>query len=228
MDFSGLYNQVEKSVFNIIAKNKDHRSYSGTGFLIGDGTKLLTCAHCVPPDSISILLMDDGKILDVEAKLFCFDKKNDFAILELDRKIGEGLELEDSEKMHIGNEIFTIGFPFYINKRTLLVGNISNLEGKFICINSSVNHGNSGGPLLNVDGKVIGIVNAKMGNLSDYLQSIENLNNNYVMSVGGVNVYDVLKQFVIEMKQNLNLGIGCAIATNYLKTINEDLNKLIK
>ena len=228
MDFSSLYDKVNKSVFNIVAIINDKQCSSGTGFLIGDGTKLLTCAHCVPPDSIIILLKNDDGIVDVKAKVFYFDKENDFAILELDRKIGEGLELENSENMHIGNEIFTIGFPFYTNKKTLLVGNISNLEKKFIYINSSVNHGNSGGPLLNVNGKVIGIVNAKLGSLSDYLRSIMNISNNYIISVGGVNTIDVLKRLILEMQQNLNLGVGCAITTNYLKTINEDLNKIIK
>ena len=83
-----------------------------------------------------------------------FDDK-DIAVLQFHEVIGKPLAIVDSSKMKIGNEIMTIGFPYTLNsEKTLIVGNISAFENGLIKINTSVNNGNSGGPLLNMKGEM--------------------------------------------------------------------------
>lgn len=96
----------------------------------------------------------------------------------------------------------------------MTVGNIAAFENNLIKINTSVNNGNSGGPLLNLNGEIVGVVNAKLGRLSDYLQSIEQQRPQACIQIAGVDPMQVIQQMIREMQQNLNLGIGYAIPTS--------------
>ena len=229
MDFSNIYDSVQAKVFNIaIVENNNPISF-GSSFLIGDGTQMLTCSHCIQKTSNQSLCLKDGNKMIYDAITVAEDNtEHDFAILKLSHSLGQGLILEDSRTAKIGSEVFTIGFPYaYPATKSFTAGYVSALFKNSIRINSSVNNGNSGGPLFNSNGHVIGIVNAKMGCLSEKLKNFKNSKSNVAIKIGGFDTIEVFKQLISETEHNINLGIGYAISTEHLKALNSSISKLI-
>lgn len=222
MDFSNIYTSVQEKVFNLAIIENNSVVRCGSSFLIGDGTIMLTCSHCIQKTSTqTICLISGNKIICDSISVTDDDPKNDFAVLKLPYTLGQGLTLENSKNTKIGNEVFTIGFPYdYPATKSFIAGYVSALFKNSIRINSSINNGNSGGPLFNINGNVIGIVNAKMGSLSNYLKNVKEMESNYVIKIGGLDAVSTIKELLSEMERNLNLGIGYAISTEYLKTSN--------
>jgi len=90
-----------------------------------------------------------------------------------------------------------------------------------------VNHGNSGGPLFNLSGEQIGVVNAKHGSLSTFLHQIMIANPSGQLFISGINPITVIQQLISEMQKNLNLGIGYAIPTATLRSMHTIFGRLI-
>lgn len=157
-----------------------------------------------------------------------FDKDNDIAILDIGKSIGPSATLVSSSTVEIGNEIFTIGFPYSINsEKTLTTGNVAAFENGGIKIDTSVNNGNSGGPLFNTKDEVIGIVNAKLGSLSNFLDNIEKAKPQDFMQIAGIDPVETIQQMLREMKQNLNLGIGYAIPSDTIANLSTLVKTII-
>jgi serine protease Do len=148
---------------------------AGTGFII-DGKEgyVLTCYHVVDgAQSISIILNDSTTY---SATYVGGDKDQDCAIVKINPKDGEKLNLNsvvlgDSTKLEVGESVCTIGNALGTLANTLTSGTVSALnrsesmeDGTVMNVlqtDTSINSGNSGGPLFNSYGEVIGIVNAK-------------------------------------------------------------------
>ncbi|MBS3908342.1 MAG: trypsin-like peptidase domain-containing protein [Actinobacteria bacterium] len=144
----------------------------GSGFII-DGTGLIvTNAHVVEGSNvkasrITVVLSDKS---EVEAKLLGTDINTDLALLKIDpgKRELEVLELGDSSKLKVGDSVYAIGSPFGL-EGTMTEGIISALNrtidspnGQFkirnvVQTDAAVNPGNSGGPLIDATGKVIGV-----------------------------------------------------------------------
>ncbi len=232
MDFSKEFQKVEKAVVNIVAldvNNNNNPVSSGSGVLIGDGDIALTCNHCVIPGYKMAARPSGLSTQGQLARVLFQDKKTDIAILKFNQIIGVPASLKSSNSVSIGHEAFVVGFPNNIATKTALSANIAGIDPNgSILLDASVNHGNSGGPLFNSSGEVVGIVNAKHGSLSKYLDQVEALDDSFQMSVGGVNTFDVFKKLIHEMKKNLNLGIGYAIPITHIGSINPMVNALIQ
>lgn len=151
MDFSKLYKVVSPSVVNVVQLDTNNVFCStASGVLIEDGSKILTCFHCVDANLRNAILMDKSKGLVHFATIIFYNKDNDIAILDVGKPIGPPANLISSANLEIGNEIFTIGFPYSIkSEKTLTTGNVAAFESGLIKIDTSVNNGNSGGPLFN-------------------------------------------------------------------------------
>ena len=232
MDYSEVYEKVASQVKQIVVLNQNAEVLSfGTAFVVGDGTLLLTCSHCINmSNGQRLALLENDKLIDIPLEVLIDDQQNDFALLKTTENLGEGLNVIDSKDIKVGNEIFTIGFPYQlVTKRTLTAGYVASLYNNSIRINNSVNNGNSGGPLFDKEGNVIGIVNAKMGSLSKFLQKVSQKSTDGVsVNFGGIDPIGTMKQMIVEMQQNLNLGIGYAISTNFIKNKNPEIAKIIK
>lgn len=231
MDFSNSYEKIKNSVVNVLACIGTNPISSGSGTIIGNGNMVLTCAHCIV-DNTTIVVRFSGMDNGFIGKVKMINKDYDIAIVELPQIIGPSVTLKDSDTVKIGNEAFVVGFPNNINKITALSANIAGFENqrnmKLIRIDCSVNHGNSGGPLFNANGELIGVINAKHGSLSDFLKQVKNAPNGGVMvSIGGIDPVKTLQQLISEMEKNLNLGIGYAIPINVIKQF-EEYKELIK
>ena len=228
MDYAIVFKKVEQSVVNVIQVNSDQTCRDfGTGVLIGDGSKVLTCAHCVNTNFINAIY-DKSTNTYHSGTIIFNDLDNDIAILDMGQVMGVPATIKSSSMMEIGNEVFTVGFPYsFPGEKTLTSGHIAAFEDGWIKIDTSVNNGNSGGPLFNANGEIIGIVNAKLGTLSEFLKNVEQAKPQAFVAIGGIDPVETIQQMLREMRRNLNLGIGYAIPTETIAVISSLVKSLI-
>jgi serine protease Do len=135
----------------------------GSGFVVSPDGHIVTNFHVVDGAKSIKVTLDDGTELD--ATLIGRDAKNDIAVLKVDAKTPlPTLDWGDSDAMRLGDQVLAIGDPFGIG--TTVTSGIVSARGRdlhngpyddFLQIDAAINHGNSGGPLVNLEGKVIGI-----------------------------------------------------------------------
>jgi serine protease Do len=140
----------------------------GSGFIISDDGFVLTNAHVVEgADEVTVTLTDRREF---KAKVLGADKRSDVALLKVDARNLPSLRIGDSEKIRVGEWVIAIGSPFNL-ENTVTAGIISAKSrdtGEYLPLIQSdvaVNPGNSGGPLINMRGEVIGI-NSQIATLS--------------------------------------------------------------
>lgn len=157
-----------RTIFLEVYPSKDQ----GSGFLISEDGKILTNSHVVTNDrQLEVTLSDQTRY---PAKLITRDEANDLAMIQISpRKKLSWLRLGDSDGLQVGQKVLAIGNPFGLNG-TLTTGVVSSLgrsirgennqelEG-LIQTDAAINFGNSGGPLLDSSGDVIGINTAILG-----------------------------------------------------------------
>ncbi len=151
-------------------------SYSvGSGFIVDKTGYILTNFHVVDDASRITVRLQSGA--EYQAKVVGFDDLTDLAILKIEA--GRDLpfvRLANSEAVRVGDWVLAIGSPFGL-AQTVTAGIISqtkretpqaNVFQKFIQTDAAINRGNSGGPLVNMEGEVIGI-NSQIATLTgDY------------------------------------------------------------
>jgi serine protease Do len=141
----------------------------GSGFIVSRDGYVLTNNHVVAGiDKINVKLADERSF---EAKLIGTDPDSDVAVIKIDAAGLQFLELANSDKVEVGEWVLAIGNPFGLS-HTVTAGIVS-AKGRsgfgladyenFIQTDAAINRGNSGGPLLNLDGRVIGINTAIFG-----------------------------------------------------------------
>lgn len=229
MDYSNVYKKIDSSVVNIIQLDSNKTCQgSASGVLIGDGSKVLTCSHCVNSKFINAIY-DKSQHQYQSGKIIFDDHNNDIAILDMGNVVGAAATVKSSSILEIGNEVFTVGFPYsFPGEKTLTSGHIAAFEDGLIKIDTSVNNGNSGGALFNTNGEVIGIVNAKLGSLSDFLKNVEQVQPKAHMLISGIDPIKTIQQMLREMNRNLNLGIGYAVPTDLIANISPFIKSIIK
>src|SRR5262245_708598 len=135
----------------------------GTGFIIDEKGWIVTNYHVAgKADSITVTLTDGRKL---PAKLMGGDEKTDLALLKVESdKPLPYVEFADATKVRVGQPVMAVGNPFGLGG-TVTTGIVS-ARGRdihsgpfddYIQTDAAINRGNSGGPLFNMDGKVIGI-----------------------------------------------------------------------
>ncbi len=135
----------------------------GSGFLISGDGYIITNNHVVK-DAIKVTIMTiDGK--KYTAKIIGTDSKTDLALLKIKGKNHPYIELGDSKSAQVGEWVLAIGNPF--NQDLTVTAGIISAKGRrtigatdyedYIQTDAAINRGNSGGPLINMKGKVIGI-----------------------------------------------------------------------
>ena len=135
-------------------------SATGSGFILESDGYIITNAHVVgEADSIIVKLADKREF---QAKLLGIDKRTDVALLKIDAKNLPSVKLGNPKNIKVGEWVLAIGSPFGL-ENTVTAGIVSALGRDtgdylpFIQTDVAVNPGNSGGPLLNLNGEVIGI-----------------------------------------------------------------------
>ncbi|NDH55142.1 MAG: DegQ family serine endoprotease [Burkholderiaceae bacterium] len=132
----------------------------GSGFIIDSNGIVMTNAHVVEGATTIYVTLTDKR--EFKAKLLGADKRTDLAVLKIDATGLPKLPLGDSSKVKVGEWVVAIGSPFGL-ENTVTAGIVSAKSRDtgdylpFIQTDVAVNPGNSGGPLLNTAGQVIGI-----------------------------------------------------------------------
>ena len=142
---------------------------TGSGFVVDDDGTILTNAHVVDgAEEVTVSFEEGGDSIDAEVK--GVDPDTDLAVLKIDPGEVEDLTvlpLGDSSDLEVGDPVVAIGNPFGL-QRTVTTGIVSALQRQIdapsgfsisnvIQTDASINPGNSGGPLLDAQGRVIGI-----------------------------------------------------------------------
>ncbi len=157
---------------------------TGTGFVYkkeGDKAYILTNDHVISASDDEVkVIFTNGEEVDV--KIEGSDKYSDLAVLSIDaNKIVSVAEIGNTEDLRLGDTVFTVGAPldteyYWTVTRGILSGkdrmvevslensysNTSDYIMKVLQTDASINSGNSGGPLANANGEVIGITNMKL------------------------------------------------------------------
>jgi len=141
----------------------------GSGFIIDEKGVVVTNNHVIQGAEDIFIIMDGGE--DFKAKVIGSDSEMDLAVLQIesDQKF-KPVKFGNSDKARIGDWVIAIGNPMGLSG-TVTSGIISaknreirmNRYEDFIQTDASINVGNSGGPLFNMDGEVIGINTAILG-----------------------------------------------------------------
>lgn len=131
----------------------------GTGFFINKEGYILTCCHViVNAFKVWVTIPKTGKN-KYEAEIISIFPEQDIALLKINNiksKVSY-LELGNSDNILPGNEVRAIGYPLGQDKLKITKGIISGRQGGLIQTDTPLNPGNSGGPLLDTNNKVIGI-----------------------------------------------------------------------
>jgi len=177
-----IYEKSSRAVVNIsnIAVNYDFfyraipaESGSGTGFIIGESGIIITNYHVVENASKLVVTLSNNS--QWPGKLIGADPNNDLAIVRIQAPVDsyDILEFSNSNDILVGQKVLALGNPFGLRQtlttgiisalgRTIAAKNGRKIEG-IIQTDAAINPGNSGGPLLDSEGKVIGINTAIIG-----------------------------------------------------------------
>ncbi len=181
---SAAVNKVYDSVV-IIENYVDKQLYAtGTGFVYkteGDTSYILTNSHVIQnATSVKVVFTDEKR---EEVEVVGSDSYSDIAVLAVDSdKVKKVAEIGDSTKLNVGDTAFTVGAPLdsatygWTVTRGVISGtnrlvtitdnNNSSIMMEVLQTDAAINNGNSGGPLCNSNGEVIGITNMKLASSS--------------------------------------------------------------
>ena len=173
-----IYSQAAPAVANIVTRTLEYDVFmepvaaegAGSGFIIDPRGYILTNFHVVQgAQTISVTLGDRSHF---DAKFIGADERNDIALIKIDPKGRSltALTMGDSSSLQVGQRVLAIGNPFGFHStlttgvvsalgRTVQTGQTTVIDGA-IQTDAAINQGNSGGPLLNSHGEVIGINSA--------------------------------------------------------------------
>ncbi len=135
----------------------------GSGFIIDEDGLIITNNHVVENADEIVVILDDGTELDAE--IVGRDSRTDIAVLKVESDDPlPAVEFADSDVVKVGQWVMAVGNPFGLGG-TVTAGIISAIDRNinagpydaFIQTDAAINQGNSGGPLFDMDGKVIGV-----------------------------------------------------------------------
>ena len=162
-----VYDQASKSVVEISARGGSQSSAQGSGFVYDNLGHVVTNQHVVAgASSISVSFWNG---VELDAELVGTDPSTDLAVIRVDAPAGllSPLRIADSSAVDVGDPVLAMGSPFGL-EGTITSGIVSALHREMTAPNNftitdtiqtdaAINHGNSGGPLLDNRGRVIGV-----------------------------------------------------------------------
>ena len=164
-----LYRRVNPSVVMVLAQVEEGASV-GTGVIFSADGYLLTNYHVLEGGSDCLVIRDNGT--QYAAKYVAGDPDHDLAVLKVDAEGLPAAEFGDSDTLTVGDPVYAIGNPLGVElPGTLTDGIVSAIDrdvlvdGRTMTLiqtNAALNSGNSGGPLINQYGQVVGINVIKM------------------------------------------------------------------
>ena len=190
MSYSELYKANVNSCVSINASETQNifgqeaivAASSGSGFIITQDGYIATNYHVISGSNNVTVTLYDGTTYD--ATVVGGDEDYDIAVLKIEAENLTPVVIGDSGELNVGDDIAVIGNPlgeltFSMSEGIVSMTNrLINVDGtpfNMIQITAAVNSGNSGGPLFNMYGEVVGIVSAKLSSNSSSTASVEGL-----------------------------------------------------
>ena len=179
-----IYTRVMPSVVTVLGRQSDGYSSVGTGVIFSADGYIVTNCHVINGSrSCSVLITDSyGADREYRARLVGYDRDVDLAVLKVGAPDLPAAEFGVSDDLQVGEPAYAIGNPLGIDLRSTMTSGIISainrdvdVEGvtmTLIQTDAALNSGNSGGPLINQYGQVVGINTIKM--MSEY-DTIEGL-----------------------------------------------------
>lgn len=169
-----IYIKCSPSVVSIISEARGSKS-TGSGVILSEDGYIVTNYHVIENGEYYTVLLSDGRSLS--ARVVGSDATSDLAVLQVNASDLTPAQFGDSDYLRVGDSVVAIGDPLGVEYRgTMTNGIISainrnvNVSGRtmnLIQTNAALNSGNSGGPLINSCGQVIGINTIKIGAFTD-------------------------------------------------------------
>jgi putative serine protease PepD len=218
MDLSSIIEKVKPSIGLVFEVVKDAPLGKGTGFVFQEKGVMVTCNHVISRKGAAIVVrfpdMKEDEYLT--ASVLIRDEEHDLALLKFDDANRDPLQSAGTEIVKEGTPVMFSGFPLSLNDLTTHQGIISAVikDASGIInylIDGTVNSGNSGCPLMTVDGKVVGVVNAKRREQTDLLKKVEEFKVGAV-SLHGIDLVSIYQALI----ENVQLGIGYAVPSTYI------------
>ena len=174
----GIATQITTNVWGQVAS----ASASGSGFILTSDGYVVTNNHVVEGATSVTVKLYNGD--EYDATIVGTDEMNDVALLKIDATGLQAVTIGDSDQIEVGEEVIAIGNPLGELTFTMTAGVVSaldreiNTDGKPINMlqtDVAINSGNSGGPLFDMNGNVIGITSAKYSGSTSSGASIEGI-----------------------------------------------------
>ena len=143
----------------IEAYGYDGGIWTGSGFYVSEDGKLITNYHVIVGAESLTIVHDNNEEYSGEVRVLAYSVEDDIAVLDINRKVDLYIEIGDSDKVRLGERIYTIGSPVGL-KNTLSEGIVSSIRDIGFQITAPISPGSSGGVLVNTKGEAIGITNA--------------------------------------------------------------------
>lgn len=169
-----IYQKVNPSTVTVLTGMSDGSAMVGTGVIFTEDGYILTNAHVIAGGSECYVVLDTGE--NHRARLLGLDEEKDLAVIKISAKGLPAAEFGDSDALTVGDPVYAIGNPLGVELRGTLTDGIVSAINRDVYVdgvtmtliqtNAALNNGNSGGPLINVYGQVVGINTMKMGSSS--------------------------------------------------------------
>jgi serine protease Do len=160
-DFSGIIEDVIGSVVSIKTN-----AAQGSGFLITSDGYIVTNAHVLEGAKYATAITAEQD--EYSTSLVGYSSNLDLALLKIEDEGWDYLEFADSDDVDLGDKVIAIGNPYGLSFSVTegIVSSkgrtISGFGGEYIQTDTAINSGNSGGPLIDVNGEVVGVNNLKI------------------------------------------------------------------
>lgn len=159
--------QVEPAVVTVVTNESSGSAFgrtvqaSGSGVVISQDGHIITNNHVVEGANDVAVIYNDGTRVD--AQVVGTDPLTDIAVLKVNGKVPAFASFGDSSALQLGEWVVAIGSPLGNYRGSVTVGVVSGINRKvaeqenLIQTDAAINHGNSGGPLINLAGQIVGI-----------------------------------------------------------------------
>lgn len=217
LPLTGIFEKASKGVVQVykhagakdaVKKTRVATSY-GSGTVIGDGTIVLTCAHCVD-ECKSVSVHVNGTDYSSPGEVIYTDIVSDLALIKVAERAGEPIALNWRLTSMVGDGTVIIGYPFTSTHPSLVSAHISWQSGHQYQLDATVNKGHSGSPLLNLSGEVIGIVCQKKDSLPELLDALDKSQTDINKPEEMFRKLVVLEAMSHKIRENMAYGMGVA------------------
>ena len=159
-----IYKLASPGVFYIeIFDREGELLKTGSGFFISEAGLAVTNYHVVIGGHSAKITLDDGTVLEV-AGIYDYDWKKDIALIQIEGDGFRCLEMADSSFVQTGATVYTLGSPLGLQAsytRGIVSQALREIEGaEYIQLDAPISSGSSGGALLDIHGRVIGVTSA--------------------------------------------------------------------